>query len=169
MDELAWREALVRAGGPNNLDRLWPVLATGMSDLLQREAAQRAALDEHSERLELLARATRELAVRQRTSLTERIEAIKRREVCKLNADSTAHSVHDGSVLDRSTLTAPVLHEGLQGMDIDRCSLHGRAARPRPAQVLHRDHNGRIHEAGFSGAGGAWTAFLAGHAARGCS
>ncbi len=85
MDELAWREALVRADRPNNPDRLWPVLATGMGDLLQREAAQRAALEEHSARLELLARAARELAARQRTSLAERIEAIKRREARKLN------------------------------------------------------------------------------------
>jgi len=81
VDELAWREALVRAGGPDNPDRLWPVLATGMGDLLQREAAQRAALDEHQARLEQVARGTRELATRQRTALQQRLEAIKRREV----------------------------------------------------------------------------------------
>ena len=81
VDELAWREALVRAGGPDNPDRLWPVLATGMGDLLQREAAQRAALDEHQARLEQVARGTRELASRQRTVLQQRLEAVKRREV----------------------------------------------------------------------------------------
>ena len=81
VNELAWREALVRAGGPDNPDRLWPVLATGMGDLLQREAAQRAALEEHLARLEQVARATRELAARQRTVLHQRLEAIKRREV----------------------------------------------------------------------------------------
>ena len=35
MDELAWREAMVRAGGPDNADRLWPVLGSGLGDLLQ--------------------------------------------------------------------------------------------------------------------------------------
>ena len=40
MDDLAWREAVQRAGGPENPDRLWPVLAAGLTDLRSREAAQ---------------------------------------------------------------------------------------------------------------------------------
>lgn len=36
VDELQWREAMQRAGGPDNPDRLWPVLAQGFSDLLAR-------------------------------------------------------------------------------------------------------------------------------------
>ena len=92
VDELAWREALVRGGGPDNPDRLWPVLATGMGDLLQREAAQRAALDEHAARLEMVARGTRELASRQRTVLHQRLEAIKRREVHMATTDGHALS-----------------------------------------------------------------------------
>lgn len=36
VDELQWREAMQRAGGPDNPDRLWPVLAQGFTDLLAR-------------------------------------------------------------------------------------------------------------------------------------
>ena len=35
-DELQWREALQRAGGVDNPDHLWPVLAQGFKDLLAR-------------------------------------------------------------------------------------------------------------------------------------
>lgn len=38
VDELQWREALQRAGGPDNPDHLWPVLAQGFRDLLARWA-----------------------------------------------------------------------------------------------------------------------------------
>ena len=81
VDELAWREAMVRAGGPDNGDRLWPVLATGLSDLLQREGAQQDALQEHQQRLGLLTRAARDLARKQQTMLRDRLEGVKRREV----------------------------------------------------------------------------------------
>jgi len=81
VDDLAWREALGRCGGPDNGDRLWPVLATGLSDLLQREGAQQVALQEHQQRLELLARAARDLARKQQTMLRDRLEGVKRREV----------------------------------------------------------------------------------------
>lgn len=40
IDELQWRVALQRAGGPNNPDRLWPVQAKGFKDLIARKAAQ---------------------------------------------------------------------------------------------------------------------------------
>ena len=36
VDELQWREALQRAGGADNPDHLWPVLAQGFKDLLGR-------------------------------------------------------------------------------------------------------------------------------------
>ena len=36
VDELQWREALQRAGGADNGDHLWPVLAQGFKDLLAR-------------------------------------------------------------------------------------------------------------------------------------
>lgn len=36
VDELQWRAALQRAGGPDNPDHLWPVLAQGFKDLLAR-------------------------------------------------------------------------------------------------------------------------------------
>jgi len=47
VDDLAWREALQQAGGAENPDRLWPVLAAGLSDLRSREAAQVAVLCRH--------------------------------------------------------------------------------------------------------------------------
>ena len=43
VDELRWREALQRAGGPDNPDRLWPIQALGFRDLLARKAAQACA------------------------------------------------------------------------------------------------------------------------------
>lgn len=40
VDEMRWRQALAAAGGPDNPDRLWPVLACGTRDLLARSQAQ---------------------------------------------------------------------------------------------------------------------------------
>lgn len=40
VDELRWRAALQRAGGPDNPDRLWPVQAIGFKDLIARKNAQ---------------------------------------------------------------------------------------------------------------------------------
>jgi len=40
VDELRWRAALQRAGGPDNPNRLWPVQATGFKDLIARKHAQ---------------------------------------------------------------------------------------------------------------------------------
>ena len=40
VDELRWREAMQRAGGPNNPHHLWPVLAHGTKDLIARKDAQ---------------------------------------------------------------------------------------------------------------------------------
>lgn len=81
VDELAWREALQRCGGANNGEGLWPVLATGLSDLLARRQAQEGALQEHAERLAGLAHLARQLARRQEALIQERVEAVKRRQV----------------------------------------------------------------------------------------
>lgn len=40
VDELQWRAALQLAGGPDNPDRLWPVQAKGLQDLIVRKNAQ---------------------------------------------------------------------------------------------------------------------------------
>lgn len=40
VDELRWREAMQRAGGPANPNHLWPVLAHGTKDLIARKDAQ---------------------------------------------------------------------------------------------------------------------------------
>lgn len=81
VDELQWREALQRAGGADNPDHLWPVLAHGFKDLLARKAAQDAAIKEHSERLESLRQMAAQLASRQETVLREQLEAVRRRHV----------------------------------------------------------------------------------------
>lgn len=80
VDELVWREALQKAGGPNNPDRLWPVLASGMSSLRAREEAQASAVEEHRARLAAAATAVRDLAQRREDLLTGRLETARRRE-----------------------------------------------------------------------------------------
>ncbi|KAK9841829.1 hypothetical protein WJX81_005879 [Elliptochloris bilobata] len=84
VDELRWREALQRAGGPDNSQHLWPVPAVGFSDLLARRKAQDEAVREHNERLQVAASAVRQLARRQETCVKERLEAVRRRhlELC---------------------------------------------------------------------------------------
>ena len=79
VDELAWREALQRAGGANNPNKLWPVLARGFGDLLARRSAQVAALKEQSARMAALTSSVASLASRQETLLRERLEAIQNR------------------------------------------------------------------------------------------
>ncbi len=84
VDELAWREALARAGGPDNPDNLWPVLARGFGDLLARKAAQDAAIAEHGARLEALRRDVATLGARQEAALREQLAGAARRhaELC---------------------------------------------------------------------------------------
>lgn len=79
VDELAWREALQRAGGPDNPDKLWPILAKGFRDLLARRAAQEEALKEQTSRVESLTAAIATLASRQETLLRDRLEGIRKR------------------------------------------------------------------------------------------
>ncbi len=78
MDELAWREALARAGGPDNPDHLWPVLARGFGDLLARKAAQDAAIAEHGARLDALRRDVAALGARQEAALREQLAGAAR-------------------------------------------------------------------------------------------
>eukprot|EP00887_Chlorella_sp_A99_P000139 scaffold16.g139.t1 len=81
VDELQWREALQRAGGPDNEDHLWPVLAQGFKDLLARKAAQDAAFKEQGERLEALQQTAALVASRQQALMKEQLENIRRRQV----------------------------------------------------------------------------------------
>lgn len=81
VDELQWREALQRAGGPDNPDHLWPVPATGFRDLLSRRAAQEEALRENASRLEALVGLASALSTRQEAVLRETVEALRRRHV----------------------------------------------------------------------------------------
>ncbi|KAL4423917.1 hypothetical protein ABPG75_001218 [Micractinium tetrahymenae] len=81
VDELQWRAALQRAGGPDNPDHLWPVLAQGFKDLLARKAAQDATIKEDSKRLEELSQMVAQLASKQETVLRDQLEAVRRRHV----------------------------------------------------------------------------------------
>lgn len=81
VDELQWRAALQRAGGPDNPDHLWPVLAQGFTDLLARKAAQDATIAEDSKRLEELSQMVAQLASKQETVLRDQLEAVRRRHV----------------------------------------------------------------------------------------
>ena len=80
MDELAWREALRRAGGPYNL---WPVQAQGFEALLQRKAAQDEAIKEHMARLEGLQPAVAAVSSRQEAMLREQLDGVRRRHTVR--------------------------------------------------------------------------------------
>lgn len=81
VDELQWREALRRAGGPDNPDHLWPVQCQGFKGLLARKAVQDEAIKEHSQRLQSLQEAVASLAARQEAVLRTQLEAVRREHV----------------------------------------------------------------------------------------
>lgn len=79
IDELQWREAMRRAGGPDNPRNLWPVPYNGFKGLLDRKAAQNEAVKEHKDRLEALQKSVAALANRHETVVRVQMEAIKAR------------------------------------------------------------------------------------------
>lgn len=79
IDELQWREAMRRAGGPDNPQNLWPVPYNGFNGLLQRKSAQNDALKEHKDRLEVLQKSVAALANRHETIVRVQMDAIKAR------------------------------------------------------------------------------------------
>ena len=79
IDELQWREAMRRAGGPDNSHGLWPVPYNGFNGLLDRKMAQNEAIKEHKERLEALQKSVAALANRHETVVRVQIESIKAR------------------------------------------------------------------------------------------
>jgi len=85
VDELQWREALRRAGGPENPENLWPVQAQGFSGLLARKSAQDEAIKEHTTRLEELQKAAATLAARHEAVLQAQLKGIRHRhtELCQ--------------------------------------------------------------------------------------
>jgi len=52
VDDVQWREALEEVGGPDNEQRLWPVMARGFKDLKQRLDAQDQALESDRQLME---------------------------------------------------------------------------------------------------------------------
>ena len=79
IDELQWREAIRRAGGPDNPHSLWPIPYNGFKGLLDRKSAQNDAVKEHRERLEALQKSVAALANRHETVVRVQMEAIKTR------------------------------------------------------------------------------------------
>jgi len=79
IDELQWREAIRRAGGPDNPHSLWPIPYNGFKGLLDRKSAQSDAVKEHRERLEALQKSVAALANRHETVVRVQMEAIKTR------------------------------------------------------------------------------------------
>lgn len=79
IDELQWREALRRAGGPDNPHNLWPVPYNGFKGLLDRKSSQNEAVKEHKERLDALQKSVAALANRHETVVRVQMEAIKAR------------------------------------------------------------------------------------------
>ncbi|KAG7673820.1 hypothetical protein KSW81_007011 [Nannochloris sp. 'desiccata'] len=125
VDELQWREALRRAGGPDNPDHLWPVQAQGFKGLLARKAAQDEAIKEHSERLQALQQGVASLAARHEAILKTQFEATKKKTCCFVSATAPRPPIRgcSGSTLEalskhlaslESTI-APGSTGGLQG------------------------------------------------------
>ncbi len=79
IDELQWREAMRRAGGPDNAQNLWPVPYNGFNGLLERKSAQNDAIKEHKDRLEVLQKSVAALANRHETIVRVQMDAIKAR------------------------------------------------------------------------------------------
>ena len=77
VDELQWRDALRRAGGPDNPYCLWPVPYNGFKGLLDRKKFQTEAMNEHKERLSDLQKRITALANRHETVLRVQMERIK--------------------------------------------------------------------------------------------
>jgi nuclear pore complex protein Nup54 len=81
VDELQWREAIRRAGGEDNPNHLWPVVANGFGALLARKRAQDEAIREYQSRLEAVQGAVASLAARHDAILRVQLESIKRRHL----------------------------------------------------------------------------------------
>ncbi|KAL6764520.1 nucleoporin complex subunit 54-domain-containing protein [Haematococcus lacustris] len=81
VDGMRWRQALASAGGPDNPDRLWPVVASGFSDLVQRSAAQSQALEENSARLKALNDLAAAISKKHHGELKQRAAEVQRRHV----------------------------------------------------------------------------------------
>eukprot|EP00884_Botryococcus_braunii_P011308 jgi/Botrbrau1/20178/Bobra.0173s0076.1 len=78
VNELKWREALQRAGGPDNAEQLYPVQANGFKDLLLRKNAQDEAIREHQERVQNAVQLVRQLERKQETVIKDRTEKVER-------------------------------------------------------------------------------------------
>lgn len=81
VDELEWREALRRAGGVDNPDKLWPVEIVGFKGLLARKAAQDEAIKEYTARLDSLQTSVAEVATRHVAVLRVQLEDVKKRHL----------------------------------------------------------------------------------------
>lgn len=81
VDEVRWRQAMKEAGGPDNPDRLWPVLAVGFKDLVSRSSVQAKAIEENTSRLRQLAELAHRISLKHEPETQDRIAAIQRKHL----------------------------------------------------------------------------------------
>lgn len=84
VDERQWTEALEKAGGEDNADRLWPVPAVGFRDLRQRAEAQLAAEKDDRERVAAVRGLLRRSEQLRASEITRRLEAAQQRHAEQL-------------------------------------------------------------------------------------
>jgi nuclear pore complex protein Nup54 len=77
VDEVRWRESLAAIGGPNNPERLWPVQASGFSDLEARLNQQEKTIVEDQQFLESIRHLFRERQRQRETTTRERINRMR--------------------------------------------------------------------------------------------
>lgn len=78
VDENKWRQALASIKGPNNPQKLWPVVANGFQDLNTRSKMQAQAIEENAARLRSLQDRTAAMARRSHSEYRARIAALQR-------------------------------------------------------------------------------------------
>ncbi|CAG9460876.1 unnamed protein product [Pedinophyceae sp. YPF-701] len=77
VDRRQFEEAVRAAGGPNNPERLWPVMAVGFRDLMTRARVQEETLKEHAARLAGMTSLTQRLRQTYETDVLQRLEAVR--------------------------------------------------------------------------------------------
>eukprot|EP00240_Pyramimonas_obovata_P001983 CAMPEP_0118959108 /NCGR_PEP_ID=MMETSP1169-20130426/62962_1 /TAXON_ID=36882 /ORGANISM="Pyramimonas obovata, Strain CCMP722" /LENGTH=459 /DNA_ID=CAMNT_0006907235 /DNA_START=412 /DNA_END=1791 /DNA_ORIENTATION=+ len=77
VDEVRWRESLAAIGGPNNAERLWPVQASGFSDLEARLNQQEKTIVDDQQFLESIRHLFRQSQRQRETTTRERINRLR--------------------------------------------------------------------------------------------
>eukprot|EP01025_Chloroclados_australasicus_P016738 TRINITY_DN18511_c0_g1_i4.p1 TRINITY_DN18511_c0_g1~~TRINITY_DN18511_c0_g1_i4.p1 ORF type:complete len:460 (+),score=74.76 TRINITY_DN18511_c0_g1_i4:62-1381(+) len=95
ISEQSWSRAMQLAGGKDNPDKLWPVLANGYSDLLGRKKAQEEVIKEDQQKLEELKTQLLSQIKNKLQELTQRLQ-----EAENTHADQSTRMLHIVRMLD---------------------------------------------------------------------